>query len=79
FLSEGDRFAEGSWTTATTGAPILADCLAWLDCTQYSKITAGTHTIYVGRVEDSAVPNPDDSPLVYWNRGYRTLRSRPSD
>jgi len=79
YLSDGDRFAEGSWTTATTGAPILADCLAWLDCTQYSKINAGTHTIYVGQVEDSAVPNSDESPLVYWNRGYRELRSTRSE
>ncbi len=68
-----DRFAEGEWTTARTGAPVLADALAWLDCTIYDRLRAGTHTIYVGEVQASACPQPDGAPLVYWNRGYRRL------
>ncbi len=68
-----DRFAEGSWTTAATGAPVLEDALAWLDCTIYTRHRAGTHTIYVGEVQAAQSPHPDDQPLVYWNRGYRRL------
>ncbi len=68
-----DRFAEGRWTTATTGAPVLEDALAWLDCTIYTRHQAGTHTIYVGEVQASSTPNADQLPLVYWNRGYRRL------
>lgn len=67
------RFDAGEWITATTGAPILADALAWLDCTIFSRHAAGTHTLYIGRVEASATPRPDGRPLVYWNRGYRSL------
>ena len=43
-------------TTAETGAPILADALAWLDCRIHSRAPAGTHTIYVGEVQASSVP-----------------------
>jgi len=68
-----DRFAEGNWTTAETGAPVLADALSWLDCTIHSRQEAGTHTIYVGEVQAAATPHSDQPPLVYWNRGYRRL------
>jgi flavin reductase (DIM6/NTAB) family NADH-FMN oxidoreductase RutF len=74
WVENEDRFLEGSWTTAVTGAPLLTDALAWLDCTIVGRHTAGTHTIYVGEVQASGVPQPDEAPLVYWNRGYRQLR-----
>lgn len=75
FLKHGDRFAEGAWSPAATGAPVLANALAWLDCSVYARHPAGTHTIYVGHVEASRVPRPDEPPLVYWNRDYRRLQS----
>jgi flavin reductase ActVB len=74
WLKDGDRFAEGSWSTAATGAPVLADALVWLDCTIHDRVIAGTHAIYLGRVEAAGVPRPDKAPLVYWNRDYRELR-----
>jgi flavin reductase (DIM6/NTAB) family NADH-FMN oxidoreductase RutF len=70
------RFQEGSWTSAVTGAPVLADALAWLDCTILSRHAAGTHTVYIGEVQASHVPWPDEPPLVYWNRRYRQLALR---
>lgn len=73
YTKEEDRFAVGDWRTAATGAPILADALAWLDCTVYSRHVAGTHTIYIGEVQASHVPQPGATPLVYWNRAYRRL------
>ncbi|MCL4804129.1 MAG: flavin reductase family protein [Anaerolineae bacterium] len=73
WLKDEDRFAVGEWDTAVTGAPILKDALAWLDCTVYSRFAAGSHTIYIGEVQASGVPRPDEKPLVYWNRGYRKL------
>ncbi|MCA9965139.1 MAG: flavin reductase family protein [Anaerolineales bacterium] len=73
WVKDEDRFAEGAWKTAVTGAPILEDALAWLDCTIYARFAAGTHTIYLGEVQASSVPRPDDEPLIYWNRGYRRL------
>jgi flavin reductase (DIM6/NTAB) family NADH-FMN oxidoreductase RutF len=79
WVKDQDRFAEGDWSTAVTGAPILNSALAWLDCTIYSRHDAGTHTVYIGEVQASSVPRADEPPLVYWNRGYRWLKAPPSN
>lgn len=71
--NEEDRFAQGNWITAVTGAPVLQDALAWLDCTIFGSMVAGTHTIYIGEVQASHVPDQEMKPLVYWNRDYRRL------
>ena len=73
YVKDADRFAVGDWRQAATGAPVLADALAWLDCAVYERAAAGTHTIIVGEVLASSVPLPDQPPLVYWNRAYRRL------
>jgi flavin reductase (DIM6/NTAB) family NADH-FMN oxidoreductase RutF len=73
WLKDEDRFRGVTWTRAATGAPILTDTIAWVDCTIHARCSAGTHTIYVGEVQASGVPRPDHAPLVYWNRGYRRL------
>ena len=75
WVKDEDRFDEGVWIEAATGAPVLEDCLAWLDCTIFARHPAGTHTLYVGEVQASAVVRPDEEPLVYWNRGYRRLET----
>lgn len=74
FSDEEDRFLRGDWTTAVTGAPVLANALAWLDCRLVGRHPAGTHTIMLGSVEASRVNRPDDKPLIYWNRDYHQLR-----
>lgn len=75
WIKDEDRFREGGvWARAVTGAPVLADALAWLDCRSHSRFPAGTHTIYIGEVEAASTPGPDGLPLVYWNRGYRHLK-----
>ena len=74
WVKDQDRFAEGKWGAAETGAPILLDALAWLDCRIYARYPAGTHTIVIGEVVASGVPEDDVAPLHYWRRGYRELR-----
>lgn len=79
WVKDEDRFAKGSWDVAVTGAPILTDAAAWMDCTIRDRFPAGTHTVYVGEVQASRVPEPDTLPLVYWNRGYRHIHSHEED
>ena len=81
WIKDEDRFAVGDWGTAVTGAPILQNALAWLDCTIQNRYEAGTHTVYIGLVQASATPRADEPPLIYWNRGYRYLKRTddPSD
>lgn len=73
WVKDEDRFATGRWTAAVTGAPVLADAVAWLDCTLHTRVAAGTHTIYVGEVQASGALEPERPPLVFWNRAYRAL------
>jgi flavin reductase (DIM6/NTAB) family NADH-FMN oxidoreductase RutF len=73
WVKDEDRFAVGNWTTAVTGAPILADAAAWLDCTIHTQMPAGTHTLFIGEVRASGVPGADRPPLIYWSRSYRAL------
>ena len=79
WVKDEDRFAVGDWTTAETGAPILKNALAWIDCEIYESYLAGTHTIYIGRAIASSVPRMEETPLIYWNRGYRKLEIAPSE
>ena len=76
WVKDEDRFAAGEWGTAVTGAPILKNALAWLDCTIHARYDAGSNTIYIGHVQASDVPRPDEPPLIYWNRAYRQLQSK---
>jgi flavin reductase (DIM6/NTAB) family NADH-FMN oxidoreductase RutF len=73
WLKEGDRFAQGRWGRAETGAPILEEALAWLDCTVHARYPAGSHDIFVGQIQATGVAQPEAAPLVYWNRSYRKL------
>lgn len=79
WVKDEDRFAVGDWTTAVTGAPVLADAVAWMDCTIHGRYATDTNTLYVGEVQAADVPHPDAPPLLYWNRGYRRLDLRPPD
>ena len=54
-----------------TGAPILDDCSAWLECSLYASYDGGDHTIYVGKIEATGVH--DGEPLLWYGRGYRRL------
>ena len=74
WVKDEDRFTMGAWSKAETGAPILVDAVAWLDCRIHGRYPAGSHTIYVGEIQASNVPQEEAPPLVYWNRGYRKLR-----
>lgn len=73
WLKDADRFAEGNWQTAVTGAPVLADALAWMDCTIHGRYATDNNTTYFGVIQAAHVPEPDAPPLVYWNREYRKL------
>jgi flavin reductase (DIM6/NTAB) family NADH-FMN oxidoreductase RutF len=51
---EGDeRFVDmGEWSSLSTGAPVLKGCPVSFDCRLVTKVSAGTHTIYLGEIVD---------------------------
>lgn len=56
---DGDALNGRPVRPATTGAPILEDALAWMDCEVRQSIDLGTHTLFVGEVVDAGINNDD--------------------
>jgi len=52
-----------------TGAPILADCLAFVECRVVAAYPGGDHTIFVGAVEDAGVLR-EGQPLIFFRGAY---------
>lgn len=59
--------------SAETGALLLDDCLATLECVTESVHRAGDHDILVGRVLGMELARPDGRPLLYFASSYGTL------
>jgi flavin reductase (DIM6/NTAB) family NADH-FMN oxidoreductase RutF len=63
-FSKPATYADGTlngWavTESTTGAPVFADAIAWIDCEVRHAFDLGTHTLFVGEVVDAAI-NDDE-------------------
>jgi flavin reductase (DIM6/NTAB) family NADH-FMN oxidoreductase RutF len=48
--------------TATTGAPVFDEALAWLDCEVRHTLDLGTHTLFVGEVVDADLAHDEARP-----------------
>lgn len=73
--SGGDKFSDIDWHGGTTGAPIIANCLAYIDCAIEAEHDAGDHTIAIGRVVDFAIHDIGDEeialePLLFYKGRY---------
>jgi len=67
--SGADKFRGLGWSSGATGSPILADVLAWVDCTVEAEYEAGDHRIVVGRVRELDLLH-EGRPLVFYRGGY---------
>ena len=47
-----------------TGAPILDQAVAYLDCTVTQAVDVGDHTLFLGQVADSGFQKPEDTPVL---------------
>lgn len=45
--------------TATTGAPVFDEAIAWLDCEVRQSHDLGTHTLFIGEVVDAGLRDED--------------------
>jgi flavin reductase (DIM6/NTAB) family NADH-FMN oxidoreductase RutF/DNA-binding IclR family transcriptional regulator len=64
-----DKFDGVKVRQAATGAPIIEDVVAWIDCQVESVIEAGDHYIVLGQVVELGVENPS-LPLLFFQGGY---------
>lgn len=62
-----------------TGAVLLDDALAWLECRTWESYDGGDHTILVGEVVSARVRNDDEAedPLLYYRSHYGSLIGSP--
>jgi flavin reductase (DIM6/NTAB) family NADH-FMN oxidoreductase RutF len=65
-----DKFASLDWEAGTTGSPVLAEVIAYIDCELEAEYDAGDHTIAVGRVRDFKIFNAESAPLLFFRGGY---------
>ncbi len=72
-LLAAHRLESLPYRIADTGAPLLTEHLAWVECLLETEIEAGDHTIYVGRVAGAGVRQVDDGPLLHYQGRYRAL------
>jgi flavin reductase (DIM6/NTAB) family NADH-FMN oxidoreductase RutF len=47
-----------------TGAPILAQAVAFLDCRVRERLATGSHTLFVGEIVDAGFLRPEDTPIL---------------
>jgi flavin reductase (DIM6/NTAB) family NADH-FMN oxidoreductase RutF len=64
-------FSDLAIKSAATGAPVLADVLAWVDCRVVHIFPGGDHDIFVGEIQDGHAG--EGEPLVYHRGQYRRL------
>jgi len=50
--------------TAVTGAPILDQAAAFLDCVVRERVVAGDHTLFVGEIVDCAFQKPEETEVL---------------
>lgn len=68
-----ERFNNGAWAGSDSGAPYLEDAQARFMCRNDRAIDYGTHTIYIGVVQEAVTAGPVD-PLIYVDGRYTVVR-----
>ena len=66
FETESTRIAE-------TGAKIFEGSLGFVDCSIWKAVPAGDHTIYIGKVEECEILNPEKISLTFFKGEWGKL------
>ena len=74
-IERESRFDAESWLALATGAPILRQALANLDCELFAEHPYDTHSIFIGEVKAVRVQQMDD-PLIYFGGGFCSLEQK---
>lgn len=69
----GDRFTGIPHRIGETGAPILEDVIALVECRLFELHPGGDHSIVIGDAVAGAAPG--GHPLAYFHGGYRKIEA----
>ena len=67
------KFVDVPYSSAVTGAPVLDEAVAWVDCRVSQEYPGGDHTIFVGEVVAAGAPTGD--PLIFYRGAYGRFTS----
>jgi len=70
--SRQDRFQGVAWRPGETGAPVLQEVLATLECGVIQMVEAGDHVVVIAEALHGTWR--EGEPLIYYNSSYQTLR-----
>jgi len=68
------RFDARDWTKLATGSPVLIDSLVAFDCRVVKKLAHGSHTIFLGQVQQ-VLFGKKGKPLLYAEGQYAKMAS----
>jgi flavin reductase len=68
------RFRAERWARLATGSPVLLNALVSFDCRVSNRLVHGTHTIFLGEVEQLQI-GKKGKPLLYSDGQYAKLAS----
>jgi flavin reductase (DIM6/NTAB) family NADH-FMN oxidoreductase RutF len=71
-LSGAERFAEGEWLKLETGAPVLSDALAAVDCRLDRIVEHATHAIVIGAAAALA-KGGQSGVLLHWRSRFEAM------
>jgi len=60
----GSELSGFAFVERVTGAPILAQSLAWVDCALRHEFDVGGHTLFVGEVVDAGFSKDETTPVL---------------
>jgi len=66
-------FCNADFTLGRAGLPVLEQAIAYLSCDVDKVIEAGDHTMYLGRVIETACRDDVGWPLLYFRRRYLSI------
>ncbi|WP_374254461.1 NADH-dependent FMN reductase RutF [Acinetobacter brisouii] len=73
-----ERFAQGRWTSLSTGSPVLTDAVVAFDCKISQVVAIGTHDILFCEVQDLQLNHTGAQGLIYFDRAYHHLTRHQS-
>jgi flavin reductase (DIM6/NTAB) family NADH-FMN oxidoreductase RutF len=68
-----ERFACVPTFESPMGHPVVQDAVAYIDAEVINSHDEGDHTLFIGRVTDMKLLNPDAKPLAYHRSRYQRL------
>jgi flavin reductase (DIM6/NTAB) family NADH-FMN oxidoreductase RutF len=74
----GNELHDVAYQEGKSGAPILEECLAYLECRLVHSFDGGDHTIFVGEVIDTGGLG-NGRPLLYFEGDYQRLAMCDAD